>query len=872
MIRARIIVGTMVLTAFCVLFSPVASAVAEFPEFGIESVGAEASTSAAARHPDFTPSFAINPPKAKSGGARVEDAFFQLPPGIYGNPTLPEQCSTGELVGGDCPVDSQVGVARIRLEGIPGFPRVPVFNLESPHPEKEIARFGLSAVGIPIFIDVSVRTAGDYGITAGVHSANAEKALEAAETTLWGNPPDPSHDKLRMTIKEGNDCGAVCEGGERSSGLEPFAFMTNPSACQQSEVSVFVTSYQLPGQVFTKSVLMDPITECEALTFTPSFKAKPTSRKAGAPTGLETVLELPQSTDPEVPSTATMREAKVTLPVGMTLAAGAADGLEDCSEEQVGFHDEVDAACPDASKLGTATIASPALSHPLQGAIYQRTPEPGRPFRLWLVTDELGLHVKLPGEVKPDPATGQLTTVFSDLPQVPFEEIALDIFGGDRAPLKNPDECGTYQTSFTFTPHSNDPPVSGQSQMTIDQGCDQGFSPKLDAGATNPIAGAFSPFVFDLTREDGEQSLRGFELTLPPGELAKIKGVGLCPDGAAASGSCPADSKIGHVIAAAGPGPNPLWVPQPGKAETSIHLAGTYQGAPFSIVTEVPAQVGPFDLGVVVVRSALQVDPETALVTVKADPLPQFFEGVGLTYRRLHAVIDRPEFSLNPTNCSELAVKAKVTSNRGTVATPSSRFQVDGCKALKFAPKLSFRLTGGTKRGDYPALSATLKARKGDANLGKVSVALPHSEFLAQEHIVTICTRKQFATHKCPKGSVYGRAKAFSPLLAKPLVGPVYLRSSDNPLPDLVMDLQGEIEVAVAGRIDSKNGGIRTTFDAIPDAPISKFVLQMKGGSKGLLVDSTDICRRTHRVTVRMRAHNGLALNIRPVLQIPCEP
>jgi len=234
-------------------------------------------------------------------------------------------------------------------------------------------------------------------------------------------------------------------------------------------------------------------------------------------------------------------------------------------------------------------------------------------------------------------------------------------------------------------------------------------------------------------------------------------------------------------------------------------------------------------------------------------------------------VVDRPEFSLNPTNCSELSVKAKVTSNKGTVANPSARFEVDGCKALKFAPKLSLALKGGTERSDYPALSATLKARKGDANLGSASVALPHSEFLAQEHIVTICTRKQFAAHKCPKGSIYGRAKAFSPLLDKPLAGPVYLRSSDNPLPDLVIDLQGEIEVAVVGRIDSKHGGIRTTFDAVPDAPITKFTLQMRGGQKSLLTNSTDICHGTHRATVRMQAQNGRRLSARPELRARCE-
>jgi hypothetical protein len=406
--------------------------------------------------------------------------------------------------------------------------------------------------------------------------------------------------------------------------------------------------------------------------------------------------------------------------------------------------------------------------------------------------------------------------------------------------------------------------------MTIDQGCSQGFSPKLSAGATQPQAGKYSPLIVDLTRPDGDQDLRGFTLKLPDGELAKLKGVPLCPDSAAASGNCPADSALGHITAAAGAGPDPLWVPQPGRSEPRVYLAGPYQGSPFSVVSVVPAQAGPFDLGNVIVRSGIDLDPDSNRAVVKADPLPQFFEGVGLSYRRLHVVIDRPEFALNPTDCSELQAEAEVTSTRGAVAHPASRFEVDGCKRLKFAPKLTLRLKGGTKRADYPALTAVLKARKGDANIARTSVALPHSEFLAQEHIVTICTRVQFAADKCPKGSIYGKATATTPLLAKPLSGPVYLRSSNHPLPDMVVALGGELDVNLIGRIDSVHGGIRTTFEAVPDAPVTKFVLKMRGGKKSLLTNSTNICRGAHRATVRMGAQNGRRLNARPLLQARC--
>jgi hypothetical protein len=848
-----------------------------FDEFGIESVGAGESSTAAGAHPDFTTEITLNHTEVVPGEplepARTEEVAVAVPPGLLGNPNTIPQCRTGEFTAFNCPVKSQVGIAKI-LVTEHGELTEPLYNLAPPHPESEVARFGFIGALYPVFIDIRVRTVSDYGVTASVYGGSGFVSLVGAETTLWGNPADPIHDKQRLTPAEAEKCrstGTACKapGGKRESGLPPSAFMTNPSACQPMSVGFSVRSYQLPDQVFSATAPMDPITECEGLPFDPSLEATPTSRVAGAPTGLKTILHTPQTSTEAVnsPATATMRKAEVTLPDGMQIAAGAANWIGTCSDGQVGYHEEVDAHCPDASKLGVATIASPSLPHPIEGALYQRTPAPGHQFGLWLASDELGLHIKIPGELRPDPATGRLTAVFEDLPQVPVSEISIDVWGGPRAPLKNPDACGTYSTSYTFTPHSNDPAVSGQSQMTIDQGCNQPFSPTLHAGVTDPVAGKFSPLVVDLNREDGEQPLRGFSLKLPDGELAKVKGVPLCPEAQAASGACPAASAIGHLAASAGPGPDPLWIPQPGKPQPQIYLAAPYQGAPFSIVSVVPAQAGPFDLGNVVVRSRLNVEVETAQAVVEADPLPQFFEGVGLVYRHLHAVVDRPGFALNPTDCREMKVTSDVNSTLGAVAHPSSRFQVDGCKALKFKPMLSLKLSGGTERGEFPALTAVLKARRGDANLARTSVALPHSEFLEQGHIGTICTRKQFAADKCPKASIYGRAKAWTPLLAKPLSGPVYMRSSDHPLPDLVMDLKGELEIAVAGRVDSVHGGIRTSFEQIPDAPITRFVLKMKGGEKSLLVNSTNICRGRHRATVRMAAQNGRRLGSRPVLR-----
>ena len=851
-------------------------------EFKIELMSAELSTSTAGMHPDLGNTIEFSHfkvggnSKTETAGASPENIAFRLPPGLLGNPQAVRTCSMGDFVSyGNCPSDAQIGMTKVRV-GKPLYKTAiePVYNIAPPHPDREVARLGFIAYLFPVFIDVGVRTAGDYGVTATVHSAPGLGALIRAETTLWGDPASSSHDKQRAFPYEAALCplGVACLApeGKRPSTIpagEQKAFLTNPSACQEGQVDVNVQVYQQPGVNFEASGPLSPITDCSGLPFNPSFSADPTSHVAGAPTGLETKLVVPQHLGPGERATATMREARVTLPAGMQVAAGAANWIGTCSEAEIGYHEEVAADCPDSSKLGTATIISPALSTPIEGSIYQRSPRAGHQLGLWLSADALGLHVKLPGELEPDPSTGRLTAVFRDLPQVPVEEIDLNVWGGPRAPLQNPDHCGVYNTDFTFSPHSDDAAAVGQSTMEITEGCNQPFNPTLHAGVTEPVAGKYSPFVFDLTRPDSDQALRGFDLKLPKGELAKIKGVPLCPDPAAAAASCPASSRIGSLQATTGPGPEPFTLPAPGKAEPQIYLAGPYQGSPFSIVSEVPAQAGPFDLGTLAVRSGLAVEPETGIAVVKADPLPQFFEGVGIAYRHLRAVVDRPEFNINPTDCRELAVTADVTSTQGAVAHPQARFQVDGCKALKFKPKLTLKLKGGTKRASYPALSATLKARKGDANIAFTSVALPHSEFLAQEHIGTICTRVQFAADACPKGSVYGKAKAWTPLLEKPLQGPVYLRSSSHPLPDLVAKLGGQLEIDLVGRIDSVHGGIRATFESVPDAPVSKFTLQMKGGAKSLLTNSTDICQGTHRVTARMKAQNGRAVSLRPVLK-----
>jgi len=867
----------------------VASA-SEFAEFGFESANAEESTPIAGLHPDLVTEFVFNHVEDAVGRqdarARVKDYSLELPPGLVGNPMSLPRCSQGQFEAGvNCPIDSQIGVIKVLLNENTKEQTLtePLYNLQPPHQKDEIARLGFAAAFFPTFVDLKVRTAGNYGVTATVHNATALAPVVSAKATIWGVPQDPSHDPQRLTAFEAFFCletGTACfleppsspEFRYRSAGLNPRPFLSNPTSCGPLGINFGATSYELPGQVFEAFAPLPPITGCESIPFKPHFQIEPTSHAAGAPTGLSAVLHLPQNQGLNTPATSAIRTAKVALPEGMTINSAAANGLKACSDEQVAIGQEVASNCPDGSKLGTATFVSPDLPEAIHGAVVQRTPASGNLFRIWLVTDEFGLHLKLPGVIKADKATGQLTTEFAATPQLPVEEIDLELRGGPRAPLKNPDWCGSYSASYEFTPWSGNPPISGQTEpIAIDEACGGGgFSPTLEAGVTNPVAGSYSPLVVSLKRKTGEDNVSSFDLTLPKGELAKLAGVPLCPDTDMESGNCPAASQIGSVAVATGTGDQPLWIPQPGKAPTEVFLAGPYKGAPYSVLTKVPAQAGPFDLGTVMVRSGLYVNPDSVQATVKTDALPQILEGVPVLYRTIHASIDRPEFAISPTNCSEQSVNATVASTHGAIASPADRFQVGDCGALKFGPSLKLRLKGGTKRSQYPALTATLRTHEGEANIGKASVTLPHSEFLAQEHINTVCTRVQFSVGTCPAGSIYGRARAITPLLDQPLEGPVYLRSSSHKLPDLVVALHGLFDVNLVGRIDSFKGGIRTTFPEVPDAPVTKFVLKMKGGKKSLLVNSTDICTRTHRATVKMTGQNGKIHDPHPPLSGGC--
>lgn len=894
---------------------------AAFSDYGLASVDASRSSDQAGEHADLRMVFELKTDPASPVDAtglhqpyaRTKNITIDLPLGLTGNPQAVPTCTNEEFAsyatGGDgCPQETQIGVTRLGLYTYANRLTEPIFNME-PAGDK-VARFGYYAAVAPSFINIEVPAERDYAVTATLENVSAAAEVVRSDAEIWAVPAHPSHDTLRLTPREAFP-SFESESPPRPSGLEPIAFLSNPTNCVDPSPSIdfAVTSYQLPQQVSSLSAPLGNTTGCGLVPFEPAMSLRPTTTRAESPSGMDVSITVDQTgmLEPTGVAPAHLKKTVVTLPEGMSLNPAAAAGLQGCKTAQIGLKqkspilfDSSAPKCPDASKVGTATVITPVLDDPIEGTLYVAD-QADNPFDTllsgYLVAEGQGVLIKLAGRFDTDPRTGRLTATFDNNPQQPFSQLELHFKGGNRGVLITPPACGTYQIESRLVPWSAadssnptaDETVTQISEFAIDSGpdgkaCPAGqFEPELKAGSADPLAGRFSPFALRLTREDGTQRFAAADFNLPLGLVARLAGIPYCPESALAaaqgrsglgqgslelsSPSCPAVSQVGTVSVGAGAGPTPLFV-ETGR----VYLAGPYRGAPLSVAIVAPAVAGPFDLGDVMVRAALFVDPESARVSVVPDPIPTILHGIPLDLRDIRAVADRPGFTLNPTSCAEKQIAAKVTSVQGMVATPTSRFRVGGCRALGFKPRLSMRLFGKTNRGAHPRLRAVLRARPGDANIARASVTLPRSEFLDQSHIGTVCTRVQFAADTCPQRSIYGHARAVTPLLDAPLRGPVYLRSSNNELPDLVASLEGQVDIHVVGRIDSVRGrGIRTTFETVPDAPVSRFVLTMQGGRKGLLVNSRNLCAGVSRAQAGLVGHNGKSATLRPPVRNDCK-
>jgi len=855
----------------------------------------------------------------------LRDLIVAQIPGLVGNPTAVERCSNDEFFGSEhiCPRATQLGSAEVAIGSIAdksGRELAPasVYNLFPP--PGVAARIGFAvANAVVVTIDLELSPTPPYNVIARLTDVANVAPVLGSKVTLWGIPADPAHDKER--------------GG--SVDIAEVPFLTLPRACQGPLATSYAAdSWQDPGaflpggepdpfdpawirgSTLTHDSLEPPNSQgfigCGKLGFDPTITAQPTSKAAQSPTGLDFSLDVEDEglTSHEAGATADsdIRKAVVTLPEGMSANPSLAEGLGVCTKGQLEAETAFSAqgaGCPEASKIGTVEVETPLLEKEiLRGSLFVAQPyenEVGSLIALYVVIKDLklGIVVKQALKVEPDPVTGRLVTVADKLPQLPFSHFRLHFREGGRSPLISPPSCGTHAVQAMLYPWSGGAPFPTTSAFEIISGPNNGpcpagsvapFHPDFAAGSINNNAKSFSPFYMRLTRRDGEQDMTRFSTVLPPGVVGKIAGLAKCSDAAIAAAkartgphggqeelndpSCPATSRIGRTLAGAGVGSQLTYVPG------SLYLAGPVAGDPLSVVAITPALAGPFDAGTVVVRVALTLNPVTAEVEVDgshSDPIPHILKGIPLNVRDLRVYADRPNFTLNPTDCEPSATRATLFGSFLNPLDPSddlpvglsARYQAANCAALGFKPKLQIKLKGGTKRGGHPALKAVVTPRPEDANFAGAVVTLPHSAFLDQAHIRTICTRVQFAANGgngagCPEAAIYGHATAWSPLLDEPLSGPVYLRSSDHNLPDLVIALHGLVDINLVSRIDSHKGGIRSSFAAIPDAPVSKFVLDMQGAKKGLIVNSTDLCAGIHRAKAKLTGQNGRLDDVKP--------
>jgi hypothetical protein len=924
--------------ALALLF-PASPAHAEFGihDFDVTFKDAEGADQAlAGSHPYvMTTSFGINTTlvgkRELPEGAVKDIEIFQVP-GFIGDQTAVPTCKTVDFLTLEegapaCPDSTAVGLIEVTLgngnetgEGsMTGTFTAPLYYL-APAPGK-VARLGFVVQSAAIPIDIALNPNPPYNVLAQTRNISQILEFYGTEVTLWGIPGDPRHDEER---------GHCYKGGKRClSGASEAPFLTLPRTCAGPlSTSYELDSWQSPGLWTSGSALTHDEAEppnpqgmigCGALAFNPAITAVPTSKAASSPSGLDFSLDVNDEglVNPSGRANSDIEKAVVTLPEGMSANPSLAEGLNVCTEAQLEAEtafSEAGEGCPSASKIGSVEVESPLVGESIKGALYIAKPYEN-PFNSLLAmyvvlqNRQLGISLKQPLRIEPDPVTGQLTTVAEELPQLPFSHFKLHFREGARSPLSTPQACGTYNAEATLYPYSGAPPVQTTSAFQIVSGPDSGpcptgglppFKPGLVAGTINNRAGSFSPFNLRLSRSDSEQEITHFSIKLPPGITGKLAGIPYCSDAAieaakARTGphggqeeldnpSCPAASEIGRTLAGAGVGPSLTYAP--GK----VYLAGPYHGSNLSMVAITAGKVGPFDIGTVVIREAFKIDPETAEVFIDSqgsDPIPHIIRGIPVHLRDIRAYVDKPEFVLNPTDCTATSTASTllgsgldfVSEADDNPITVSSRFQAADCAALSFAPQLSMKLTGGTKRGGFPAFSAHLAMNGiGESGIQSAQVTLPKSEFIANAHFVTICTRVQFKAgggngEQCPAGSIYGHAKATTPILGEPLEGPVFLRSngSERNLPDLVVALHNaQVDFDLVGFVDSVDGRLRNRFEAAPDAPVSSFDIELEGGSKGLFENSVNLCAKKHFATANFSGQNGKAYSAKPVLKVKC--
>jgi hypothetical protein len=857
------------------------------------SVVAALSTNRAGAHPNVTTMLELDTETPGQTVGYAKDVRFDLPPGLVGTAIGMPQCTIARVIAQAtnptaCPRDTMVGIATLTLGfGEPGSSTftfsTPVYNI-APAPGEPLA-FAFDAVFFPVRLDASVLSNGDYGVRVTAPDIPQAAQTFASSITIWGVPAEHSGPG------EDNSFPGPGPFGAEDPGQSKVALLSSPQDCSGSlSATMEADTWSDPGVFVSQEVLLGSLTGCEQVPFGSTFSMLPDTLEAGAPAGYTFKLSVPQANaaEPEALATSNVKDVKVTLPEGTVVNPSAAWGLQACSSEEFDLHSGVPGSCPREAQVGTVEIRTPDLALPLQGDVYLGTPEcdpctpqdaeSGRMVRLLVQVvgeGEDGIVVKFEGHGQINQSTGQVTTVFENNPQLPFNELKLTLGGGPRAVLANPRACGPARSELDLTPWSS-PFISDSTpfnEFEISQNCfGPQFNPSFTAGTTNIQAGAYSPFTLSFGRSDQDEYLGRLEQTLPPGLLGNIGTVALCREPQAAQGTCPAASLIGHVQVLTGPGADPFLV-----SGGQVFLTEGYEGAPYGLSIVVPAVAGPYTLagttgqGTVVVRAKILVDPTDAHLTVVSDTLPSMLDGIPLQLKVVNVTIDRPGFIFNPTNCGKQQIGGSIQSTQGASANVASSFQVTNCASLAFKPSFSASTSGKTSRLSGASLSVKLgfpAAPQGsEANIHEVKVELPRQLPSQLKTLQKACTAAQFQANPagCPAASVVGHAKAVTPILPVALEGPAYFVShGGEAFPSLEVVLQGYgVTVDLTGTtfIGEKSGITSSTFKTVPDVPVSSFQLTLPEGQYPALSALGNLCTSKLSMPTEFVAQNGVVLH-----------
>jgi hypothetical protein len=790
-----------------------------------------------------------------------------------------------------CPAASMVGEAHVSIanHGVEAIVPVPVFNI-APAPG-EPAAFGFAAVGVPVRLDTSVLSNGDYGVRVSTEEISELQPPVGTSITIWGVPADhngPGLDKSFYNLYRGKGSFGGPGSGAR------VALLTSPQQCSSSLDAMIETDSWVSAGDFvpSESVSLSTLTGCDQLRLSSTFSMVPDTLEAGAPAGYHFDLNVPQNSSPDGLATPNVKNVTLKLPVGTVVNPSAAWGLKACSNAQFygSNHPSQEPAslgeCPREAQVGTVRIKTPSLEEALEGQVFLAEPEcdpctpqdaeDGKMVRLFVQAiseGEGGIVVKLEGHGMIDQRTGQITTTFEDNPQLPFNEFKLTLAGGPRAVLANPRACGLATSNLDLTPWStpSTPDVTPSYAFEINQDCfGPQFNPSFVAGATNIQAGAYTPFTLSFGRSDQDQYLNGLSLSMPPGLLGNIGSVALCKEPEAAQGTCGSGSLIGHVQVLTGPGADPFLV-----SGGQVFLTEGYEGAPYGLSIVVPAVAGPYTLsgttghGTVVVRARIEVDPIDAHLTVTSDPLPTMLDGIPLQLKAVNVTIDKPNFTFNSTSCAKAAIGGNLSSSEGIAASVSRSFQVTNCSGLSFKPQFKASTAGKTSRHNGASLDVKLtypKAAWGtQANIKQVKVDLPKQLPSRLTTLQKACTAETFNANPaaCPTDSRVGVATATTPIIPVSLSGPAYFVSYGGAkFPELVIVLSGYgVTVQLHGEtFISKAGITSSTFRTVPDVPIGSFELKLPEGPYSALAANGRLCTSTLKMPTAFTAQNGLVV------------